>query len=204
MGHGPSHEPWSGDFSAARNAALECATGSWILYIDADERFSVPVGRLHDAIDPAAHAGVLLRLHPRPRHTAYHELRLFVCDPRVRFTGRMHEQIMPAVRALCASDRRTIGVSTVALHHVGYEGDLSHKHERNLPLLERALNEQPDRLYCWYHLGETLAELRSLRCRRGGAAARDRHRSETRHRAQPCRGEPVLSAACQIALRARR
>ena len=151
--------PWTGDFSAARNAALEHATGSWILYIDADERLSVPVGRLHDAIDPAAHAGVLLRLHPRPGHTAYDELRLFVCDPRVRFTGRMHEQIVSAVRALCASDGKTIGVSTVVLHHVGYEGDLSHKHARNLPLLEQALKEQPDRLYCWYHLGETLAEI---------------------------------------------
>jgi hypothetical protein len=152
-------EPWTGDFSAARNAALGYATGSWILYIDADERLSVPDGRLHDAIDPAAHAGVVVRLHPRPGHTAYRELRLFMHDPRITFTGRMHEQIIPAVRAVCASDGKTIGTSTVTLHHVGYEGDLAHKHHRNLPLLERAVQEQPDRLYCWCHLGETLAGL---------------------------------------------
>jgi tetratricopeptide (TPR) repeat protein len=151
--------PWLGDFSAARNAALEVATGSWILYIDADERLSVPVGRLHDAIDPAVHAGVMVRLHPRPRHTAYHELRLFVRDPRVRFTGRIHEQIIPSVRAVCAFENKSIGTTTAALHHVGYEGDLSRKHDRNLPLLQQAVKERPDRLYCWYHLGETLAEL---------------------------------------------
>ena len=36
-----------GDFAAARNGALQHATGTWILYIDADERLSVPAGRLH-------------------------------------------------------------------------------------------------------------------------------------------------------------
>ena len=30
--------PWQGDFSQARNIALELACGTWILYIDADER----------------------------------------------------------------------------------------------------------------------------------------------------------------------
>jgi tetratricopeptide (TPR) repeat protein len=155
-------EPWTGDFSAARNAALRYATGSWILYIDADERLAVASGRLHDAIDPKAHAGVMVRLHPRLRHTAYQELRLFKHDPRIVFTGRMHEQIIPAVRAVCASDGKTIGNSAVTLHHVGYEGDLTRKHHRNLPLLERAVQEQPDRLYCWCHLGETLAGLGRL------------------------------------------
>ena len=29
--------PWQNDFSAARNACLEAATGNWILYLDAGE-----------------------------------------------------------------------------------------------------------------------------------------------------------------------
>src|ERR1700722_18410356 len=33
---------WCGDFSAARNYAIERATGDWILYIDADERLLAP------------------------------------------------------------------------------------------------------------------------------------------------------------------
>src|SRR5690606_29929897 len=32
------HHEWNGDFSAARNRALDAVSGDWILYIDADER----------------------------------------------------------------------------------------------------------------------------------------------------------------------
>ncbi len=32
------HFSWIDDFSAARNASLESATGRWILFLDADER----------------------------------------------------------------------------------------------------------------------------------------------------------------------
>src|SRR5687767_15873054 len=35
---------WVDDFSAARNASLDACEGEWILYIDADERLSVPEG----------------------------------------------------------------------------------------------------------------------------------------------------------------
>ncbi len=34
------HRPWTGDFSAARNASLEAATGEWALVLDADELVS--------------------------------------------------------------------------------------------------------------------------------------------------------------------
>src|ERR1700757_4443338 len=36
------HFPWAGDFSAARNFALQQASCDWILYIDADERLRFP------------------------------------------------------------------------------------------------------------------------------------------------------------------
>jgi glycosyltransferase involved in cell wall biosynthesis len=38
------HWPWTGDFCAARNCALDAASGDWILYIDADVRLRLPTG----------------------------------------------------------------------------------------------------------------------------------------------------------------
>src|SRR5258708_8519030 len=57
-----SHFAWRGDFSAARNFAIEQATGDWILYIDADERLHVPSLRaVHDAVDDDGALGWQLR-----------------------------------------------------------------------------------------------------------------------------------------------
>ncbi|MCR9195352.1 MAG: tetratricopeptide repeat protein, partial [Hyphomonas sp.] len=41
----------------------------------------------------------------------------------------------------------------------GYEGDQSHKHARNMPLLKRAIAVDPHRVYLRFHLGMTLMEL---------------------------------------------
>jgi glycosyltransferase involved in cell wall biosynthesis len=151
--------PWDDDFSAARNHSLESATGDFILYIDADERLDAERrGILHHTIEQAPRsAAFLLRLQPRVGFTAYLEGRLFRRDSRVRFTGRIHEQIWPGIDVLCADENLSVGHCSAGILHVGYEGDLSHKHRRNLPLLERAVTENPERVYCWWHLGETLA-----------------------------------------------
>jgi tetratricopeptide (TPR) repeat protein len=101
----------------------------------------------------------LMRLQPRDGFTTYLEGRLFLRDPRIRFRGRIHEQIWPGVEALCAAENLAVGRCAARIIHVGYEGDLGRKHRRNLPLLERAVTENPKRVYCWWHLGDTLAAL---------------------------------------------
>jgi hypothetical protein len=149
--------PWCGDFSAARNYAIERATGDWILYIDADERLKVPDRmRLAAMLEEGDKAAFRLRLSPRVAWTAYAELRLFRNDPRIRFRGVIHERVHEGVNAVCASDDLTIGLSEVGLDHVGYEGDQTHKLARNIPLLRDYLAGEPTRIYCWWHLGEML------------------------------------------------
>jgi glycosyltransferase involved in cell wall biosynthesis len=151
------HFPWCDDFSAARNHALAQASGEWILYIDADERLEIPD---HDAFARAISDGGKVawqvRLHPRVGWTAYSELRLFRSDPRIRFHGVIHERIHPDVETVARADRLEIGTCDVRLHHVGYESDQRHKNSRNIPLLRDYLARDPDRLFCWWHLGECL------------------------------------------------
>lgn len=152
------YHSWDGDFSAARNRALDAVSGDWVLYIDADERL-VPVAgtTLRDVVAAPGHAAFRMKFRPKVGYSPYSELRLFRSDPRIRFEMRIHERVLPSVLRVCESDGRVIGQTEVGLQHLGYEGDQSHKHGRNLPLLARAVDDDPDRVYYWWHLGETLA-----------------------------------------------
>jgi len=157
------HFPWRDDFSAARNHAIDHARGDWILYIDADERVR--------PIDPAALAAIFaepaavalrVRFYPRTGHTAYPEYRLFRRDPRIRFTGVVHETMLPGVRRVAAADGMHIGQCALTIDHVGYDGPQLHKSGRYLALLAAQLKAAPARIYLWWHLGAVHHELGHL------------------------------------------
>jgi glycosyltransferase involved in cell wall biosynthesis len=155
---------WADDFAAARNHALDLARGQWILYVDADERLrSGSLARLRAQLDDASHVGFQVLLHPRAGFTPYWELRLFRNHPLIRFKGVIHENIWPGIDAYRRAHGGRIGRSDLALDHEGYEGDQASKHERNLPLLERAVQDDPTRVYLWCHLA-------SIHAARGDAA----------------------------------
>ena len=152
--------PWQNDFAAARNRGLVHARGAWILYIDADERAREWGGATLDALlgDPSLVA-CTVRFRPRSGFTRYREYRLFRNDPRIRFHGVIHETMLPAIQRVIAEDGRRIGESDLAIDHVGYDGELTAKHRRNLPLLRARLAAEPDHVYCWQQLGHTLLAL---------------------------------------------
>jgi tetratricopeptide (TPR) repeat protein len=147
---------WIDDFAAARNHALEAAAGDWILYIDADERLDSPVP-LGAIVTPPGHVAFKVKFRPRCGYSAYHEMRLFRADPRIRFEGRIHERVVPSIERVCRADGLLVGETDAAIQHLGYEDDQSRKHARNLPLLTRAVEDDPERVYLWWHLGETLS-----------------------------------------------
>ncbi len=154
---------WRDDFAAARNHAIEQATGDWILYIDADERIR-PYDRcaLEEILSDIGLVACKVRFHPRTGFTAYPELRLFRRDGRIRFAGAMHETIVPAVQAVAAADGTSVGFCDLTIDHIGYDGDQSHKLQRNLRLLEIAIRNDPARVYLWWHLGTVYRDLGRL------------------------------------------
>jgi tetratricopeptide (TPR) repeat protein len=146
--------PWTGDFAAARNTALDASCGRWILYIDADERLA-PVERA--AVERMLAAPDLVAVRPwfRPKtgFTLYREYRLFINDPAIRFQGIIHEKMTPDIdRAVAERGLRVLDVD-LRLEHVGYDGPQEHKHRRNLPLLQAELALRPENAYNWHHLG---------------------------------------------------
>ncbi|MGZ4883636.1 MAG: tetratricopeptide repeat-containing glycosyltransferase family 2 protein [Halobacteriota archaeon] len=148
---------WRGNFSAARNYAITHASGEWILYIDADERLEVPDRDVwNDVRTDTRKAAWKLRFYPRVGWTPYSELRLFRNDSRIRFRGVIHERVYDDVEAVCHSDGCEIGSCEIILRHFGYENDQRPKLPRNIPMLRAYVSHDPERVYCWWHLGDTL------------------------------------------------
>jgi glycosyltransferase involved in cell wall biosynthesis/Tfp pilus assembly protein PilF len=157
------HFAWCDDFSAARNAALEHATGDWILVLDADEELAAKDREaLRAHLQDAAAIGwrlPLLNVGYEAVGCAYVP-RLFRNAPGLFFIGRVHEQIFGSVevrRAEWGLENR-LGEATL-LHH-GYTSEVMQerkKVERNLALLEQAVLEQPDQPHLLMNLGLELS-----------------------------------------------
>lgn len=151
---------WRDDFAESRNTALDAAFGEWILYIDADERLSgggrADVERL---LINAREVAFRVLLRPDLQSTPYLEYRLWRSDPRIRFRGKIHEKVTPAIAEVAAADSRPITDCDLLLTHVGYEGSQEHKHRRNLPLLRAQLEREPDNLFNRHHLARSLRGL---------------------------------------------
>lgn len=155
------HHPWDGDFSAARNHGLDRATGEWILYIDADEVVDpVDPELVREELAGSDAVGLRVWFHVRPGFTPYREHRVWRNRPDIRFTGRMHESMVGDLRRVAQTDGLEIGTTElIRIRHDGYEGDQTAKHLRNRPLLEARLQEQPDRVFLWNHLGQVRSAL---------------------------------------------
>ncbi len=143
---------WADDFSAARNHALDIARGQWIFYIDADERVSGGASAVRRSLLDRSYLGFQVLLTPRVGATPYWIMRLWRNQPSIRFRGIIHENIWPALTEYQAAHGGTICNVLLEMEHFGYEDNHARKNERNLPLLEKALEADPERIFSWCHL----------------------------------------------------
>jgi len=90
--------------------------------------------------------------------TVIDQVRMFRNRPELRFEGRVHEQVMPAVRRLGGEVAR----ADVRIDHSGYEDAAvrQRKYERDLRLLKMELAERPDQPFALFNLGMTYAGMR--------------------------------------------
>jgi glycosyltransferase involved in cell wall biosynthesis/predicted Zn-dependent protease len=153
------HFTWCDDFSAARNAALDLATSDWLLVIDADEELDIPNHEAwRRALAENERRAYLLMIHNAKSDGGCHSYllpRLFRRDARVRYSGRLHEDVAPAMQALGWQPSL---LDAAAIRHDGYLDEVVSargKWERNLAIAMAEVEAGPNDAGAWYNLGRT-------------------------------------------------
>jgi hypothetical protein len=151
---------WCDDFSAARNYAVQKAGNDWILFLDSDEfvdMFDIPKLLEQMQTMPASighiHIKSLYESDGQMMSSTEPIARLF-SRKLYHFEGRIHEQIVP----LDTSTEPDYFDAPIYVTHVGYQGNDTYRTEkanRNLKLLLRELDAQPDDPYTLYQIGNS-------------------------------------------------
>lgn len=151
---------WCDDFSAARNYAVQKAGNDWILFLDSDEfvdMFDMPKLLEQMQTMPASighiHIKSLYESDGQMMSSTEPIARLF-SRKLYHFEGRIHEQIVP----LDTSTEPDYFDAPIYVTHVGYQGNDTYRTEkanRNLKLLLRELDAQPDDPYTLYQIGNS-------------------------------------------------
>ncbi len=160
--------PWVDDFAAARNEALARATGDYAFWLDADDVVE-PAEReklrlLLNGLRRGDEAGYVVRCacDPSPDgaggETVVDHIRLFPLRPDVRWTYRVHEQILPSLRRAKVPVRWT----DLIVRHTGYaDRELrERKLDRDLRILHLELAERPQDPFLLFNLGAIAVERR--------------------------------------------
>jgi glycosyltransferase involved in cell wall biosynthesis len=157
---------WCDSFAAARNESLRHARGKWIFWMDSDDTIDPANARklrgLIRQADNQRLLGYVVSVHcpgasDEADVTVVQHVKLFRNFPQLRFEGRIHEQIIPAIRALGGD----IGWTDLFVVHSGYDHSPEaqrRKLERDLRLLHLELDERPDHPFTLFNLAMTYTD----------------------------------------------
>ncbi|MDR2571252.1 MAG: glycosyltransferase family 2 protein [Oscillospiraceae bacterium] len=156
---------WINDFGAAKNFAIEQATGDWIAFLDADEYFSPEDAKKlmpflkHIRQTPELKNTWLVIQCPWVNIDEYGETmsimtqeRLFRNIPSIRYVGKIHERLSVDIE-------NTVHGDDIAIIHTGYSRAAyaeTNKVERNIDMLKTSLEATPDDLNLKSYLADAI------------------------------------------------
>lgn len=155
--------PWVDDFSAARNAVLNKASGRWFLTVDTDEYLDPDFSELKRLLrrSKGAHDSYLVTVRnytdtAMDNYMDFQALRLVRMSSGARYIGAIHEHFeAPRGKTLTCGAPLTRTV----FHHDGYVGLMSaekaDKRKRNMTLLRKKIEEEPENLMGWLQVVES-------------------------------------------------
>ena len=157
---------WVDDFAAARNEALARAAGDYAFWLDADDVIDPPerekLRALLERLGAGDEAAYVVRCKCDPSadgtggETVVDHIRLFPIRENVRWTYRVHEQILPALRRA----RIPVRWTDITVRHTGYvDRELrARKLDRDARILGRELKDHPDEPFILFNLGSIAIE----------------------------------------------
>lgn len=117
--------PWSGDFAAARNAALDGCRSDWVLSIDADERLTA-AGALRAVLGDSTADAMTIAVHNLHHAMPYtHRAPRLLRTAAVRWAGRVHEQ--PVRLDGTAPRVADLEPAVASLRHLGYADEAAQR-----------------------------------------------------------------------------
>ena len=151
---------WIDDFSAAKNFAIEQASGDWIAFLDADE-YMLPddLYKLPAMIKKAKKQGkeILRTLwlqmgDEQALNMVASQCRIFKNIPQIRYQNPIHEELCynGGIDGICEMD-----ATSLSIYHTGYTTELSEqKSKRNIRILLKELEKCPEDPNIMGYLGD--------------------------------------------------
>lgn len=171
MGARVYHYEWTNDFAAAKNYALEQASGTWIAFLDADEYLrKEDTEKLVSFLEQTEQAGKangkhyqILRCQMANLNdsmevfSVFMQDRFFVNDPALRYSGAIHENLIRSdgKKITCCNIQDNLTIYHTGYSHTAYQE--TRKVERNVTIMRGILEEEPENYNMMGYLADSLA-----------------------------------------------